>query len=219
MSIPTILSIQVGLPAEHGPDHISHKSWQSGIFKESVSGRIWLDTFNLAGDGQEDLDNHGGQFRAVLAYGADHYPIWKAELSLADFPYGSFGENFTVSELTEDIVCLGDVYEIGEVRLQVSQPRAPCWKLARRNGIKDLAARVEAKGWGGWYHQVLQTGFVEPGDSYQLLEHPYPQFSIARLNDLIAEREENPAVCAELAEIEALSPGWREMYAQKSATT
>lgn len=216
MTISTLVSIQVGLPAEHGPDHISRKPWQSGIFKYNVSGCIWLDAFNLAGDGQHDLENHGGQFRAVLAYAAAHYPVWQRELNLPVLPYGSFGENFTLFTLTEATVCLGDVYAVGEVRLQVSQPRAPCWKLARRVGIKDLAARVESKGWGGWYHRVLQMGHVQAGDTYQLLERPHPQFSIARLNDLVSGREENPAACTELAGLEALSPGWRAVYADKA---
>ncbi|MEP7287903.1 MAG: MOSC domain-containing protein [Chloroflexota bacterium] len=215
MTPSTLLSVQVGLPADYGPDHISRKSWQSGIFKQSVSGPIWLDPLNLAGDGQQDLHNHGGPFRAVLAYSAAHYPVWLQELSVVDLPYGSFGENFTVSEVTEATVCLGDIYAVGEARLQVAQPRFPCWKLARRMGIRDLTARVEAKGWGGWYHRVLHTGYVQAGDAYQLLERPYPQFSIARLNNLMTDREVNPAACAELADLEVLSPGWREVYADK----
>jgi MOSC domain-containing protein YiiM len=204
--MPTLLSIQVGLPAMHGADHLSSKAWTSGIFKRAVEGRVWLDTLNLAGDGQDDLDNHGGTFRAVLAYGAAHYPVWEAELG-RKMPYGSFGENFTVSELTEATVCLGDVYSVGEARVEVAQPRAPCWKLARRNGIKDLTARVERKGWGGWYHRVLQTGYVQAGDAYTLLERPYPDFPILHLNDLVAKRLIDPALCRALAACEALSPG------------
>jgi MOSC domain-containing protein YiiM len=104
MSTPSILSIQVGKPAEHGADSISRKTWESGIFKYTVNGKVYLDTLNLVGDGQEDLKNHGGPFRAVLAYGAAHYPAWRDELGRDEetFAYSSFGENFTVSELTED---------------------------------------------------------------------------------------------------------------------
>ncbi|HVO44251.1 MAG TPA: MOSC domain-containing protein [Aggregatilineales bacterium] len=218
MSDPVILSIQVGMPADHGADSISRKPWRSGISKTPVAGRIRLSTVNLAGDRQQDLENHGGPFRAVLAYAAVHYPVWREDLKLDDLPYGAFGENFTISVLTEATVCLGDVYAVGDaIRLQVSQPRAPCWKLARRWGIKDLTARVEARGWGGWYHRVLATGEVGAGDAYRLLERPYPAYPIARLNDLITGREVNRAAQAELSAIEALSPGWRAMFAARDA--
>lgn len=214
MTTATILSIQVGLPAEHGADTISNKTWESGIFKFPVTGRVWLDELNLAGDGQQDLNNHGGPYRAVLGYGAVHYPVWRDELARADLPYGAFGENLTLSDLTEETVCLGDVYAVGETRLQVAQPRQPCWKLARRWGIKDLTARVEARGWGGWYHRVLQTGYIEAGDTYELLERPYPAYPISRLNALLRGREVNVEAFAELAGIAELSPGWREAFAR-----
>ncbi len=213
-----LLSVQVGLPAQHGADSISDKTWESGIFKYPVTGRIWLDTLNLHGDAQQDLKNHGGVNRAVLAYGAAHYHDWRIELGKADFPHGAFGENLTVSELTEESVYLGDVYAVGEARIQVTQPRWPCWKLARRWDIKDLTARVEHKGWGGWYQRVLQPGYLQAGDAYTLLERPYPQYSIALINDLMAGRNDNPTLLAELAQVEALSPEWRGTFARRVET-
>ncbi len=216
MTQSTVLSIQVGMPTVHGADAISQKAWKSGIFKYLVEGRIWLDTLNLAGDGQDDLKNHGGPFRAILTYGAAHYPVWREELDRPDLAYGAFGENLTVSELSEDVVCLGDIYQVGEARVQVSQPRFPCWKLARRNQLVDLTARVEARGWGGWYQRVLQTGYIEAGDSYTLVERPYPDYTIALLNDITSERRVEPAICQELANIEALTPTWREIYVRMS---
>lgn len=216
MTQSTVLSIQVGMPTVHGADTISQKVWQSGIYKYPVEGHIWLDSLNLTGDGQDDLKNHGGPFRAILTYGAAHYPVWREELDRPDLAYGAFGENLTVSDLTEDTVCLGDIYQVGEARVQVSQPRFPCWKLARRNQLVDLTARVEARGWGGWYQRVLQTGYIEAGDSYTLVERPYPDYTIALLNDITSERRVEPAICQELANIEALTPTWREIYVRMS---
>ncbi len=160
---------------------------------------MWLGALNLDGDGQADLDNHGGPFRAALGYGGDHYPIWREELARPDLPFGAFGENFTFSELTEETVCLGDVYVIGEARLQVTQPRQPCWKLARRWGMKDLTARVYEKGWGGWYHRVLQEGYVEAGMPVTLVERRYPQFSVFHVNALMNEWIDDPHAAAALA--------------------
>lgn len=176
-----------------------------------ATGRVWLDTLNLAGDGQEDLHNHGGLYRAVLGYSAEHYPFWRQSLGV-ELPFGAFGENFTFSTVTENTVCIGDIYQLGETRIQISQPRFPCWKLARRWERKDLALRVERSGRGGWYHRVLQTGYVEAGDTYTLLERPHSQLTIALLNDLMAERLVDPDVCATIAEVEALTPHWRDLY-------
>ncbi|MBN8634227.1 MAG: MOSC domain-containing protein [Anaerolineae bacterium] len=217
MNEAQILSIQVGKPAEHGADSISDKPWQSGIFKATITGRIWLDEKNLAGDGQDDLKNHGGKYRAVLAYSADHYPIWHAELGV-ELAYGAFGENFTVRGLDETSVCLGDVIAVGAVRLQVAQPRLPCWKLARRNGIKDLADRVDKTNRGGWYHRVLQTGYVQAGDAYAIIERPYPDFSIARVVDLIHDREVNAEAWRRLGSLEVLTPRWRQRFNGKADT-
>lgn len=217
MNTPTLLAIQVGKPAEQGADSISDKPWQSGIFKATVSGRVWLDMENLAGDGQDDLKNHGGAFRAVLAYSADHYPKWREGLGV-DLQYGAFGENFTVSGVDETSICLGDVIAVGDVRLQVAQPRLPCWKLARRNGFKDLADRVDKTNRGGWYHRVLQTGYVEAGDAYAILERPYPDFSIARVVDLIHEREVNVEAWRKLGSLEVLTPRWRQRFNGKADT-
>ena len=50
----------------------------------------------------------------------------------------TFGENFAVRNQTESDVCIGDIFQIGEVKVQVSQPRQPCWKPARRWKVKSL---------------------------------------------------------------------------------
>src|ERR1041385_7165158 len=128
MNTPTLLSIHVGKPANHGlagSDDPTQHPWFSGIFKQHVSGPVRLGKINLEGDGQADLKNHGGPFRAVLGYSAEHYPIWRQELNMPDLPYGAFGENFTISGLNEETVFLGDIYGIGDIRLQVAQPRQP----------------------------------------------------------------------------------------------
>ncbi|MDX2163112.1 MAG: MOSC domain-containing protein [bacterium] len=219
-----IVSIQVGMPATHGADAVSSKPWQSGIFKVPAQGRVFLDTHNLAGDGQQDLKNHGGPYRAVLAYSAAHYPLWEAELRplLSEgvaFGYGAFGENFTVTGYDEDTIHIGDIIAVGEARLQVSQPRMPCWKLARRWGLKDLTARVDEKAWGGWYHRVIETGHVQAGDEYRVIDRLYPDLPIKRLYQLMVERETDTAAYHKLAGMfDILTPSWRTHYGHLAAT-
>ena len=124
-----LLSINVSLPKEvpHG-----RKTVSTGTFKEPVGGRIMLRTTNLDGDGQADLENHGGIDRAAYAYSIENYYHWQRELGRDEFTFGQFGENFTVEGMIEDDVHIGDVFRLGDALFEVSQPRPPCFKL----GIK-----------------------------------------------------------------------------------
>ena len=135
----------------------------------SVLGRTDLD-----GNAQADLKNHGGPDKAVCCYSAEHYPDWRNTLGLSEdeFGYGAFGENFTLSGFTEDAVCLGDIYTVGTAKVQVSQPRMPCWKVGRRWERPDLPGEMTATGRTGFYLRVLEEGEVGAGDTLTLQTAP-----------------------------------------------
>ncbi|MBE9168757.1 MOSC domain-containing protein [Pleurocapsales cyanobacterium LEGE 06147] len=215
MDIPHILSIQIGLPKQLGVEGATDpmdRPWTTGFFKEPITGTIHLGKTNLVGDGQADLVLHGGPEKAVLAYAASHYPHWQQELDLPNFSYGAFGENFTVSGQTEADVCIGDIFAVSEAQIQVSQPREPCWKLARRWRIKDLPKRAIDTGRLGWYFRVLSEGLVERGQPLLLVERPLPQWSIARVNHAFYHRKGR---CAQLAACPLLSSSWRQYFSMR----
>lgn len=217
--MPLLVSIQVGLPQFFpGEDtaKLMKRSWTTGFFKQPVEGRIWLGTTNLEGDGQADLQHHGGYEKAVLAYAAEHYPAWRTALNQPQLTYGAFGENFTVAEATEASVCIGDVYEIGSALVQVSQPRQPCWKLSRRWQIKDLAMQVQKNGRTGWYFRVQQEGYVETGQSFVLRDRPFPQWTIAKANDIMHHQLNDRQAAAELAACDLLSANWRRTLSERA---
>ena len=206
---PRLLSIQVGLPAkQRDPD--DDKPWRTAFWKAPVAGPVWLGRTNLVGDGQAAVGIHGGPDKAVLGYAASHYPLWRAELEWPDLGFGAFAENFTLEGLTEDTVCLGDVYALGDAVVQVSQPRSPCWKIARRWRRPNLTALVEATGRTGWYHRVLTEGLVEAGQPCRLVERPYPEWPISRVAATARDRKHQPEAAAELREVPALSAAWRQ---------
>lgn len=210
-----LVSIQVALPAEHGTPGAARaieRPWTTAFFKEPVAGPVWLGSTNLEGDRQADLKHHGGPDRAVLAYAAGHYPGWRAELYL-EIPHGAFGENFTVAGMDEAAVCLGDVYEVGGAVVQVSQPRIPCWKIARRWQVKDLSARVQRSGRTGWYLRVLREGEVQAGDEMRLVDRPYPEWTIARANAALYTRPAVEAEVSALATCPGLAPSLRAALA------
>jgi len=190
-----LVSLQVGMPQRLG-DASSHDPsnslWFTGIFKNKIDGPVHLDKRNLAGDAQADLRVHGGRDKAVLAYSADHYAAWRKELNLPDFPFGAFGENLTVTGAKEDDICIGDVHQVGDAILQVSQPRSPCWKLARKWQMSDLPKRVVQTGRSGWYYRVLQEGTVESGSDIKLLKRTYPEWTIRRICNVTYGLERKP---------------------------
>ncbi len=133
-------------------------------------------------------------------------------------PCGAFGENFTLDGVDESTVCIGDIWAAGALRLQISQPREPCYKPGRFWGVPEAAARMIATRRTGWYLRVLASerppglaATVTPGAELVLEARPYPQWTVARaLEVFYACKASGPtADAAALAACPALSPKWR----------
>ena len=215
-----ILSLQVGLPAEHVSELADGQdaAWVSAFWKTPVSGRVRLDRANLDGDGQPDLKNHGGPDKAVCCYAAEHYPLWQDGLGLSEphFPYGAFGENWTLAGLPEEAVCIGDVYDVGTARVQVSQPRMPCWKLGRRWERPTLPLEVQTTGRTGYYLRVLEPGEVGVGDSLILAERPLPEWPVARVNRAMYVDKADADLADELGRLSLLAEAWRRPFRRRA---
>lgn len=195
------------------------RPWTTGFFKEPVLNRIWLGYEGLKGDQQADRRYHGGSEKAVCVYASEHYPYWQHQLGIDAMPHGAFGENFTTAGLLEETVCVGDIYSIGEAMVQVSQPRQPCWKLARRWQVKDLTAQVERTGYTGFYFRVLRHGWVTAGDEFTLLERPYAQWPISLTNEIMHHRRADKEAARELAQCPLLSSSWKDSLWGRSVTS
>jgi len=218
--MPSLLSLQVGHARElgvPGSREPMDKPWVSGFFKEPVKTPVTLSSFNLDGDEQADLENHGGRDKAICCYAAEHYPSWRAALALPDMPYGAFGENFTLDGVNEETICIGDQYTIGTATVEVSQPRQPCWKLARRWRIKELPAVVIESGRTGWYLRVLQPGTVTAGQELKLVARPLPEWSIARANEIFYRGKHDADASEALGSLELLAESWREHLLGRAA--
>jgi len=219
MDRAVLVSIQVGAPRLLGATAPTDRPWRTGYVKEPVDGPVWLGRTNLEGDGQGNRKVHGGPEMAVLAYAADHYPGWRAELDRPDFPHGAFAENFTIAGLDEQTVCVGDVYAIGAARVQVSQPRQPCASISRRWGIEQLTTRVLETGRTGWYLRVLDEGDVASGVPVLLLDRPAPEWTVERVHAVMRHRHRDPEAAAALAACPLLAARWRAMLAEAAAPT
>lgn len=221
LSLP-LASVRVGQPQTLGPtdSEPAPRLWTSAIRKAEITGPVWLDTLNLAGDLQADQKNHGGPDQALCVYPGTHYSYWSQQLGHPMLP-GSFGENLTLAgDATEHDVCLGDIFRLGEAVVQVSQPRSPCYKLGLRWQTPLLPKWLQDSGRTGWYMRVVQPGHVAPTDILKLLERPYPAWPLALVNSVKYEQRENLTLAAELLACPALGGQWRrKMQGRLAGTT
>lgn len=220
MSQLKIIGLQTGLPRTLGKADAMEpmdREWVTGFFKEAADDVRQVTRLGIEGDGQADLVHHGGPDKAINVYPGEHYAGWAEELGLALYA-GAFGENFTTTGLTEVDVCVGDVFRTGDLIVQVSQPRQPCWKLARRWRIKDLATRVERTGRTGWYLRVLSEGSIRAGDVLTLVERRAPEWSIAAANEVMHHRQQDAAAALALAACPGLSASWKASLSRRATS-
>ena len=186
------------------------KEWRTGMYKEPRTGPEWLGYEGFRSDEQADPRYHGGVDKAVCAYPSEHYGHWRSIGEMSEASAGAFGENLTLAGLLEEQACIGDIYSAGEAMLQVSQPRQPCWKLARRWRVKDLALQVERTGRTGFYFRVLRHGQVQAGDRLSLIDRPHPEWTIARCNLLMHHEKGKIEDTRELSSCPELSGSWKD---------
>ena len=204
-----LVSVNVGLP--------KNVPWQgktvhTGVWKYPVAGPVMVRRLNIDGDGQGDLAGHGGEQRAVLVYQVDSYRHWQQHFGRDDLSHGSFGENFTVTGLADDEVCIGDRYRIGEAEFEVTQPRVTCYRVGLRLGEPELPALLVSHHRPGFYLRVITEGRVQAGDPIVKTRTGPGALSVAETDALLYLPGKDPARLRVAAQIPALSPGWQQSF-------
>ncbi len=219
IQIAFVETIQVGTPqrySQRGAHDAEQRPWKTSFVREPSPARRWLFTTHLDGNAQADTKNHGTPNQALLLYAAAHYPLWREELARPEMGPGGFGENVTVAGLVEETVCIGDIYAIGQARIQVTGPRYPCVKIGKRWGIPALTALVAETGRTGWYCRVLQEGWIEPGLPLPLVDRPFPDVTVALVNDFGHARNRDVAAARALAARPLLPDWWQRLVVQRA---
>jgi MOSC domain-containing protein YiiM len=168
-----VLGVQVGkvqpLPA-------AGRNVMSGIRKLTVEGRVPVLALGLAGDEQADLTVHGGLSKAVYAYPVEHYEFWREQRQSwglpTNLPYGSLGENLTLTGLLETSLYVGDVLSFPDCILRVTQPREPCYKFNAAMGDRDAARKMAQSGFSGFYLAVDSPGTIMAGQAFEIRPGP-----------------------------------------------
>jgi ferredoxin-NADP reductase/MOSC domain-containing protein YiiM len=204
-----LLSVNVGLPRDIA---WRGKTVHTAIWKEPVQGRRMVRRLNIDGDGQGDLQGHGGKHRAIFVYQIESYRYWQDRLGRSDFTYGQFGENFSVEGLSDDEVCIGDRYRIGQALFEVTQPRVTCYRVGIRMNEAQMAALLTSSGKPGFYFRVLQEGEVEAGDEIVKVADGPERMTVAEINALLYLPGHSRQQLERALRIPALSEGWRTSF-------
>ncbi len=130
---------------------------------------------------------------------------------------GSIGENVSTSFLCEETVFVGDVFSLGTARVQVSQPRSPCWKIDRRYGTPGMAHFIFETGFTGWYYRVLETGNVSNGEHLELLDRLPEAVSLRELWQVWAVHRPDPVQLLRVGNAPALNSAWRKKLLDRYA--
>ena len=186
--MPHILSINAGIvqPLFVGTEDRS-QSVISAICKEPLTGPVAVNVLGIVGDERADMTVHGGLDKAVYLYPHEHYAFWIAareriQRQQTPLPFGAMGENLTTEGLLETELWVGDRLVIGQLVLEVTEPRAPCYKFAARMGFAQAVKHMLQSGFTGVYLKVITPAVIAAGQTICLLSGPR-DVSIASIND------------------------------------
>jgi MOSC domain-containing protein YiiM len=209
---PYIHSVYIGQPKTISDEQ---GTWRSSIGRDRVDGPVEVEMRGFVGD-RATQPYHGTPELAVCSHLLGHYRFWNEQYGMSLGP-GNVGENLALENVTEDEICIGDVYGMGTAVVQVSAPRIPCHNQARRIGRADWVKLTLQELRLGLYMRVLEPGVLQAGDKLHLVERLNPQATMTAFNRCYYQEFD-----AELARQCTTMPGlmtwWQERFAKKLAS-
>jgi MOSC domain-containing protein YiiM len=145
----------------------------------------------------------------------DHFVFWQEHGLDPGVP--AFGENLTVEGLTETEVHIGDVFEIGSVRAQVTSPRQPCYKIGARYEDERLPRLMQETGRVGYLLRVLDEGTITAGDTMLLVERAHGSVSLSEASRVVNVDRSDWSAVERLIEQPALAEAMRETLRERLA--
>lgn len=142
--------------------------------------------------------------QAVFAYPIKHYTfVENGEIKKSEV--GTKGENFSILEVDEFTVSIGDTYKIGEAIIQVSQPGKATPKHIENHNFQT-----------GWYFRVLEEGYIKSESDLELIDRPYSHWTIAACNEIMHVNKHDLRLADELYECELLGEQWRRILRKRA---
>ena len=149
---------------------------------------------------------HGGVYKAVYAYPAEHYPFWGSIYPELELPWGMFGENLTTVGMNESSVHIGDQFRV--------EPHSS--DRAAEDAVLEMAAKFDddeiidtfiSSGRSGIYFSVAKEGQLQAGDEIELVHRDPAAFSVSDALQLYGKP--NRETLERALRTETLPPGLR----------
>jgi len=200
-----VVSVNVGMPKAVPYQTTSLPT--TGIEKQPVVGPVRVTEAGLDGNAVADTVHHGDEYMRVYAYSVEDYAWWQAQLGRELVP-GHFAEQLTTEGVDLNAAVLGEIWQVGSTRLQISHVRIPCLTFKGWMGHSGYDATAWVKrfvlaGRPGPYFRVLDAGYVEAGDEIVVEDRPDHGVTVAELFAAVTIR---PQLLTRVAAVPDLQP-------------
>lgn len=202
-----IINLAVGKPKEY---NWNDKKELSGIGKSTVQA-FEVERTGIVGDDVANHKFHGGPDRVVCLYPFEHYAYWEEEFQ-KKLILPAFGENLTATGMTEEQVCIGDIYKIGDTILQITQGRVPCVTISNYNEEKQFLKKVIETNLTGYFFRVLEEGTIMFDSEVTLLEKHSKEISVSFATQILFHQKQDKVSIEKILTVDALSEEWKNRF-------
>jgi MOSC domain-containing protein YiiM len=197
------------------PKQFKKPGLKSSINREQVSSIIVKEN-SIIGDEVSNKKYHGGKNRVLHFYPQEHYEHFKNKYDSDSFQPGTIGENLTTQNLTEENVNIGDIFKVGSVVCQITEPRFPCGIIDLQYGIRGMNKECLFDRKLGWFAKVIQEGQIKKDDEVELIDRVYENLSLDKCIEALNE-EGFEKVLEEMINNPVLSESWKNKASKRLA--
>ena len=197
--------VSINIARESQEQSWSNSGNRTGINKVGVEGPVLFSGEGVVGDTVVDRINHGGYNKAVYAYAREDAQWWEAEIG-KPIAAGQFGENLTTKDLDLSGAVIGEQWRIGDLLLEVAEPRIPCRIFAGFWDRPSLIKEFTEANRSGAYLRIIQGAAIEKGEIIEITHRPGHGITIA---DVFAARAGARERIDAIAAVEELSPEYQ----------
>ena len=210
MTIASGRILSINIATESKAQTWTESGNRTGIDKRSVEGLVLFGNDSVAGDNVVDRKHHGGYDKAVYAYAREDAQWWEEKIG-REIASGAFGENLTTIAIDVTGAVIGERWKIGDLVLEVAEPRIPCRVFAGFWDRPTLIKEFTEANRPGAYLRIIEEAMIERGTAIEFISRPEHGITIG---DIYAAKSGAREMIHEIAAVKELSAEYQE-WAQK----